>query len=701
MDNKMISQTISLNPFRWDAQQKQHGHRLMGFSALLLFFEVALIRFVPAHVQVASYFINLILIATFLGMGVGLILQSRGIKPLAAFIPALVLLLAVSQYFSNVVVQTPVSSDEFIYSIRLNISPSSMKWGMVSVVSIVFILCTLVFIPMGSAIGQYFEQFPPLVAYSINIFGSLLGLGAFSLLSHFSTPPIVWFSVGALYFLVLSWGNRKVLISSLGIPVILFLVYGMYQKEGELWSPYYKINFFKAKDNIDLSVNGSFHQRMLNLAFDPSAQGTYPQLVRQNYLSPYMYVKSREEVLILGAGTGNDVTLALEQKAGHIDAVEIDREIYKLGKQFHFQKPYDDPRVTIYVDDARAFLKKSKKKYDLIILGTLDSQTLLSGFSSIRLDNYVYTVESFKAIKEHLKEDGILILYHSSWNKYIAEKIYWVFAEAFGEPPLLRFNPDHHLFNFTFVGGSKWEGEVPQEYMYAFKGRTDSTGKRGSPFLLPTDDWPYLYLKAPTIPTHYLQAGGMILLFSIFLVWISSGIKKPGKPDGSLFFLGVGFLLLETKSVTEMSLLFGSTWLVNVLVFSSILTMILLANAWVLRKKHWNKNVLFGLLGLSLITSYLIPVSSLLDLPMAGQWLVGGLKVALPLFFASMIFALVFKTRKQAALALGYNVIGAVFGGVMEYSSMAFGTKSLYLLSILMYLGAYFFYSRERIPERA
>lgn len=690
----------SLNPLRWNSDQKRCGHRLMGFSALLLYFEVALIRFVPAHVQVVSYFINLILIASFLGMGVGLIIQARGLKPLAGFIPALVLLLGVSQYFSNVVVHAPLSGAEFVFSIRLNLSPSSQQWGMVPVVSIIFILCTLVFVPLGSAIGQYFEQFPSLVAYSINILGSLSGLALFSLLSHFSMPPMVWFILGTVYYLFLCRENRKVLVSCLGIPVILFLIYGMHQKEGELWSPYYKINYFKAERNVDLSVNGSFHQRILDLADDPSAAGTYAQLVRQDYLSPYQFVKSRDEVLILGAGTGNDVTLALEQNAGHVDAVEIDREIYNIGKKFHFQKPYDDPRVSVTIDDARVFLKKTDKKYDLIILGTLDSQTLLSGMSSIRLDNYVYTLESFKVIREHLKEDGMLILYHSSWHNYIAEKIYWSLAEAFGKPPILKFQvDDHRLFNFTFVGGAK--EPIPPEYTFAFSGKTDSTGKQESSFFLPTDDWPYLYLKGPAIPAHYLKAGGIILLFSVFLVWMSAGIKNPGRPDGTLFFLGVGFLLLETKSVTEMSLLFGSTWLVNVLVFSSILFMILLANLWVLKKEYWNQNWLFGLLVLSLLGSYLVPVHSLLSLPVMGQWLVGGIKVALPLFFASMIFALVFKTRQQAALALGYNVIGAVLGGVLEYSSMALGTKGLYLIALVMYLGAYYFYTRESLIQRA
>ena len=110
--------------------------------------------------------------------------------------------------------------------------------------------------------------------------------------------------------------------------------------------------------------------------------------------------------MILGAGSGNDVHLVLEQGAKNIDAVEIDRAIWKLGKELNYQKPYDDPRVQVYIDDARAFLKKTKTKYDVIILGTLDSQTLLSGMSSIRLDNYIYTSEAFRSVRELLNQRG-------------------------------------------------------------------------------------------------------------------------------------------------------------------------------------------------------------------------------------------------------------------------------------------------------
>jgi len=83
---------VSSNFFSWDPDQRRSACRLFGFSFLLLFMEVGLIRFIPANVQAASYFINLVLIATFLGMGVGMVLQARGRDCLVYFAPFILLL---------------------------------------------------------------------------------------------------------------------------------------------------------------------------------------------------------------------------------------------------------------------------------------------------------------------------------------------------------------------------------------------------------------------------------------------------------------------------------------------------------------------------------------------------------------------------------------------------------------------------------
>ncbi|QPJ65508.1 MAG: hypothetical protein G3M78_08920 [Candidatus Nitrohelix vancouverensis] len=658
--------------------------RLLGCSFLVLFFELALIRFVPAQVQIASYFLNLVLIAAFLGIGLGLILESRCREIRYLFFPFWLLLILVCAYFSNTFVQTPWRlGEEWFWTDRMEISETSRQWGMVPVVSILFFASTFVFVPLGFAVGRELSKFPPLRGYGINIGGSLLGLVAFAAMSYLGAPPLAWFGVTGLAFLALCW-NRRTLIAFLTcFPVVLYVANDLRLPGTELWSSYYKINVFPHDNSVTLNVNGSLHQYILNLDENDPSTGKFIAAVREDYLKPYAFARSLDDVLILGAGTGNDVVIALQKGAKRIDAVEIDRSILQLGRELHFQRPYDDPRVTTHVDDARAYLKKTDRLYDLIVLGTLDSQTLLSGMSSLRLDNYVYTLESFQAIRDRLKPDGILILHHMSVLKFISHKIFLTLDEAFGTPPWMHFENDHRLFNFTFVAGKGISSEEKSGYF--FNRILDDPGLRRS--LIPTDDWPYLYLASPMIPSHYWQAGALIAVVSLILVLIAMGRRGQGQGfDAPLFFLGAGFLLLETKSVTEMSLLFGSTWAVNVLVFSVVLVLVWLANRTVMRIAPMNTQTLFFALYALILAGYWIPANSLLSLPITAQWFLGGALTAAPIFFSGIIFSQLFRRRAQPASALGFNLLGAIAGGLLEYGSMAMGTKSMYLVLFVIYL---------------
>ncbi len=342
------------------------------------------------------------------------------------------------------------------------------------------------------------------------------------------------------------------------------------------------------------------------------------------------------------------------------------------------------------------FLKRPKKKYDVIILGTLDSQTLLSGMSSIRLDNYIYTTEALRSVQEHLKPEGVVILYHMSASKAIPLKLSKILVDIFGVHPLIHFEKDHRLFNFTLVAGTKAEDFNDFGYFFPeLKNNSEIITQLITP---PTDDWPYLYLDQPGIPIHYLQAGGIIFLISVLAIIFSAGRQNLKNPDWTLFLLGASFLLLETKSVTEMSLLFGSTWQVNVLVFAAILALIFGANLFILRQGPFNKTKLFFGLFISIGASYVIPIRSLLVLPLVGQWIAGALVTAVPLFFAGMLFSQIFKSRQEPTTSLGYNLMGAICGGLLEYSSMALGTKNLYLLALILYILAFLVHGREKAP---
>ncbi len=90
-----------------------------------------------------------------------------------------------------------------------------------------------------------------------------------------------------------------------------------------------------------------------------------------------------------------------------------------------------------------------------------------------------------------------------------------------------------------------------------------------------------------------------------------------------------------------------------------------------------------------LVLAYLTPVSQFLFLPIGEQWMAGGLMVALPVLFAALIFSTLLSRRADATQALAYNLLGAIAGGVLEYSAMAFGIKALYIMALVTYLAAF------------
>ena len=126
------------------------------------------------------------------------------------------------------------------------------------------------------------------------------------------------------------------------------------------------------------------------------------------YQWPYMvFGDTFENVLVLGAGSGTDVAAALKHGAIHVDAVEIDPVIVQLGREYHPDRPYSDPRVNVIIDDARHFLRTTTKKYDLAVFALIDSLTLQSSFSGVRLESYMFTEEAFRAVKRSARAERV------------------------------------------------------------------------------------------------------------------------------------------------------------------------------------------------------------------------------------------------------------------------------------------------------
>src|SRR5262249_29179082 len=141
--------------------------------------------------------------------------------------------------------------------------------------------------------------------------------------------------------------------------------------------------------------------------------------------------KAPGQVLVVGAGTGNDVAAALRNGASAVTAVEIDPAIQKLGFSLHPERPYQDPRTHAVANDARTFLRQTDQKFDTIVYGLLDSHTNLGAMTNVRLDSFVYTVEAFREAVSRLTGNGILIVSYLTMDDSQADKLYAMMSRAY------------------------------------------------------------------------------------------------------------------------------------------------------------------------------------------------------------------------------------------------------------------------------
>jgi hypothetical protein len=205
-----------------------------------------------------------------------------------------------------------------------------------------------------------------------------------------------------------------------------------------------------------------------------------------------------------------------------------------------------------------------------------------------------------------------------------------------------------------------------------------------------SDDWPFLYLRPGVFPWGYLTVLAFILGVAALTVRPVFGLGRAGHSfDRVLFLMGAAFLLIETRGVTSLSLLFGSTWVVNSAVFGGILVMVLLANLAVERWQWRNPTPWFVALFAAVALLGWFPLDRLSALPLVVRAVAGGLLTGLPVGLAGVIVPLLLARSAQPAAALGSNLLGAVLGGCLEYYSMIGGLGSVALLALVLYLAAF------------
>jgi len=703
---------------------------ILLISILGLYVELLFIRWIGTEIRIFAYLQNTILMVCFLGLGLGMFTSSKPIAMRQSLVPMTIILLLLAVPFTRLALGRiselfSVMEDLVIWFGMTQDDPVTAVLSVMVGLLLTYLLLVLVvdvFVPLGRILGRLMNAHPnPIWAYSVNILGSVLGTWALVLLSYFYQPPFVWLIVaGLLAIFFVLWENAKDRMINI-VLLLLIIVASWFASRGEnvlevIWSPYQKLAISNNKDDLRVgeyivTVNNVGYQGLIDLSetnvtanpdrYEPKLAGL------SQYDMPALFHPNPKSILIVGAGTGNDAAGALRNGVQSVTAVEIDPAIISIGKELHPERPYSYPNVRVVNDDARSFFANTQEKYDVISFGLLDSHTT-TAMTNARLDHYVYTVESLKQAKELLNEGGVMVLSFEAQKPYIADRIRLALLEVFVyEPQVFRvpYTP-YGWGGVVFVSGdlnvveqqlasnerlANYIKELQRNYPVHFTSDTKLT----------TDDWPYIYLESPKIPTLYA------LLFLLIVLLIARSVKKwdakiawiVGKADfWHFFFLGAAFLLLEVQNISKASVALGNTWQVNAVIITGVLGMALLAN-WIAYKfPKLPLTPVYILLVGTCLGLYFVDLAQFAFLPYTYKALIVGGLTSLPMLFSGIVFIRSFAVTKDKSNALGANLIGALLGALLQSVTFITGIKALLLLVALFYLLA--IWTRSQLPGK-
>ena len=668
-------------------------------AGLGLFIELAIIRIHSSYFQLFAYFKNLSLLSCFLGLGIGYSFSKLKLYSLNWTFPLIALQVAFMYILKDTPItlffQNPVSE---IWNMGQSIAVGFVHIFLIYFfIATVFLFNSLAFIPLGHLVARLMYNTNPLKAYSYDLLGAIAGICLFTILSFLWTGPLVWLVISFTVLVFLQYNLKLNIKFSCITFVILILSLNLFNNPNklDLHSPYQNVSVnFNNNESKPITVqsNNIWLQTPMNLSnkFYQEKNSSWHKL----YITPFISTKvDFKDILIVGSGTGNDVATAIRYTNGNIDAVEIDPLVANLGERFHPESPYSNPRVNLTINDARNFIKEIDKQYDLIVYSVLDSHANLSSKGGVRLDSYVYTVESFFEAKKKLKANGIMFLSFAVSTEQMGNKIY----------KMLKLNFDHEPKVLSRVENSNNEYFKEGIYSFVVSNKETSLDLSETDFKetnifkdeklyndvdVSTDDWPFFYMSYRIYPVSYVVLISVIFFVSlIFLKKMTKmSVKKFSFPS---FFLGVGFMLMETKGITELAKIYGSTWFVVSVVITAILSMAYLANVFIIKGIKISINSIYLLLIASLFLSYFLTFINFYNYPIILLKFLIPIVLTFPVFFSGLAFSKELVRYGSTANALSCNILGAIVGGLLEYNSMYFGFKFLYLLAIFFYFMAY------------
>ena len=693
-----------------DHLKKYNINYLIAIAAGLgLYLELAIIRMHSSFFQMFAFFKNFSLLSCLLGLGVGYLFGNKKIYSLKWVFPFLTIQILLMYFLKNtpfaLFIQNPIT--ERVAMGQGFVEGFFQFFIIYSFIVLIFIFNAMTFVPLGHLVSNLMYSQKKLQSYSSNLLGSIAGIGVFALLSIYWTGPSLWFLLGFIILIFFQKKNYLNIIfsgSSLLILLLIFLI-PKDSNEKNIYSPYQIISvIFDGNTVKRVKASNLFFQTPYSL-----------DKLDTSYFLPFKASNEvPKKILIVGSGTGNDTAAAISSGVESIDAVEIDPVIIDLGK-YHPNKPYEDQKVKVIQNDARNFIRHTNEKYDLILYGLLDSHTSLSSNGGIRLDSYVYTVQAFEEAKKKLTKDGYISLTFGVASKELGIKIFRMLKKAFNdeEPTVYMYIPEaEKLDDKFFIDGDLYKKDfIEGKYTFLISNNPNKVLKFDdqsdlarvnffdndeTKVSLSNDDWPFFYMPVKVWPKSYVIILILIFICSFLFIKKTSTLNRKNFSI-TCFFLGAGFMLIETKGITEIALIYGSTWFVITIVIGFILLMAYLANLLIIKNGQIKSSIIYFLLIISLLFGYFFTFVDTTIFSSIVLKIIIPLILTVPIFFSGLAFSKELSVENHVGVALSSNILGAIFGGLIEYNSMYFGFKSLYLLGIVMYLMGYIFSKENKI----
>lgn len=457
----------------------------------------------------------------------------------------------------------------------------------------------------------------------------------------------------------------------------------------------------------------------------------------------------RPSTLVIGPGGGADVLVALASGSGQVTAVELNPLVLRFVCHFGAQAGhlYDHPQVRTVLSEGRNFLSRTDGRYDVVFLGFVDSWAAVASGGLSLSENYLYTVEAFRAYYDHLTDDGVLVImrWADDVPRLVSNAIALLGAEAAprmavlmerrgtpSDPPqmifMLRRRPFTEAESAMMAG--QWTqarplivpGQPPHPHYAALldggaglERFAKDTGRRVDPV---TDDRPFFFARYMPwgLPKPMMLALAAVLAP---VVLVSVGFVVAGRPRGQpasayaasvAYFacLGLGFIALELALLQHLTLLLGHPiFTLSVIVFT------LLAAGGVgagLSARFALAPVCFAIAVLGVLYALALPrlVPALLPLPLPARVAITVLIVAPLGFSMGMPFPSGLRQAGRAGLPApafywGLNGVLSVIGSILTVLvAVNLGFRVVMVAASACYVGAALAWPRlAAVPEHA